>query len=106
MTKELWEDFSNSVSSNLTKHKTPLTTNSKESIETTWHKIQHAITSSATQCIPNKKSRKRSYNHQYTSNSTKLHNSLKKLEHLIKHTKNNNMSLNFENINNQLQLIN
>ena len=89
MTQEFWEDFANSITYQLNTHKTPLNTNTTESIETTWHKIQHSIISSAIKLIPNKISRKRSYNHKYTSKSTLLHTSLKKLGHLIKQVKNN-----------------
>jgi endonuclease/exonuclease/phosphatase family metal-dependent hydrolase len=39
MTQELWEDFANSVTHQINSHKTPLSTDTTESIETTWHKI-------------------------------------------------------------------
>ena len=106
MSSESWTEFSDLLSSNLKIHNTPLNYNTNESIETTWHKIEHSIINTAIHSIPNKKSHKRSYNHQYSPHSTSLHLSLKELGHLIKILKNPNNNLNINQINSRIQNIN
>jgi len=106
MTSDNWTDFSNLLTSNLNSHNTPLTPQCHESIKTTWHKIEHSFIHAAIQVIPNKISRKRSYNHQYTPHSTLTYLSLKKLGHLIKITKTNRLSINIPLINNHIKTIN
>ena len=105
MSPEKWTEFSDLLSHNLNLHNTPLNSNTNESIETTWHKIEHAIINTATHSIPNKITRKRSYNHQYFPRSTLLHLSLKELGHLIKIVKSSD-NLNIELINVKVQIIN
>jgi len=105
MSPEKWTEFSDLLSHNLNLHNTPLNSNTNESIETTWHKIEHAIINTATHSIPNKITRKRSYNHQYSPHSTLLHLSLKELGHLIKIVKSSD-NLNIELINVKVQIIN
>jgi hypothetical protein len=106
MSPEKWTEFSDMLSQKLNSHNTPLDHNTNESIETTWHKIEHSIIYSAIHSIPNKKSRKRSYNHKYSPHSTLLHLSLKELGHLIKIVKNPNNNLNINPINSKIQNIN
>ena len=93
MTKEQWSEFSDLITSNLNSHNTPLTFNSQINIQTTWHKIEHSFIHAAKKLIPSKICHKQSYNHQYTSHSTVLYLSLKKLGHLIKIVKSNKLSL-------------
>ena len=59
----------------------------------------------AIQKIPNKKTRKRSYNHKYTPHCTALHTGLKKLGHLIKLLKSNSISY-LSHINSHILFIN
>ena len=106
MSTDKWTEFSDLLSHNLSLHNTPLNSDTNESIETTWHKIEHSIINTAIHSIPNKKTRKRSYNHQYSSHSTLLYTSLKELEHLIKIVKQTYNNLNTNKINSQIQNIN
>src|SRR6185295_10861778 len=106
MLTDKWTEFSDLLSHNLSLHNTPLNSNTNESIETTWHKIEHSIINTAIHSIPNKKTCKQSYNHQYTSHSTLLYTSLKELGHLIKIVKNTYNNLNTNKINSQIQNIN
>jgi hypothetical protein len=106
MSTEDWESFSDTLSQQLLLHKIPTNSETDESIETTWHKIQSSIIYSATHTIPNKVSRKRSYNHQYSPHSTLLHLSLKKLGHTIKLVKKLTQHSNISNINQNISQIN
>ena len=106
MSTDKWSEFSDLLSHNFSLHNTPLNSNTNESIETTWHKIEHSIINTAIHSIPNKKTCKRSYNHQYTSHSTLLYTSLKELGHLIKIVKNTYNNLNMNMINSRIQIIN
>ncbi|KAF0534298.1 reverse transcriptase [Gigaspora margarita] len=85
-----WSEFSEHCSNLFIQYNIPLSTDTQENINTTWHKIQHCIIQAAIHTIPNKISQKRSYNYKYTSHCTALHTGLKKLSHLIKTIKNNN----------------
>jgi hypothetical protein len=87
MDNALWENFSNQVKSNLNSHNTPLTTDTPESLETTWHKIQTSIINSAIQHIPNKKFSVRNFQHTFSATATHLHISLKKLSSTIRKIK-------------------
>ena len=81
---EQWSEFSELTTRLIRRSNISLTPDGFESIDTSWHKLQHCITHAAIKTIPNKISRKRSYNHQYSSKCTVLHLGLKKLGHLIK----------------------
>jgi len=87
MNKEQWEIFANQVSLNLATNKTPLSTQTTESLETTWHKIQTSIINSATKCIPNKKYTIRNFQHIFSAKATLLHLNLKKLNNIIRKVK-------------------
>jgi hypothetical protein len=106
MSTEDWESFADTLSQQLLLHKIPTNSETDESIETTWHKIQSSIIYSATHTIPNKVSRKHSYNHQYSPHSTLLHLSLKKLGHTIKLVKKLTQHSNISNINQNISQIN
>ena len=100
-----WTEFSDFTTQLFNQHNIPISTDTQQSIDTIWHKIQHCIIQAAIQKIPNKLSLKRSYNHKYTPYCTALHTGLKKLGHIIKIIKNNhNPQLSF--INSQILLIN
>src|SRR6185437_10846570 len=83
------QNFSECITQLFLQHNIPLSVNTHENIDTTWHKIQHSILQAAIQLIPNKISRKRSYNHKYTPHCTAFYTGLKKLGQLIKKIKNN-----------------
>src|SRR6185295_7787168 len=106
MSTEDWESFANTLFQQLFLHKTPINSETDESIETTWHKIQCSIIYSATHTIHNKVSRKRSYNHQYSPHSTLLHLSHKKLGHIIKLVKKLTQHSNTSYINQNISQIN
>jgi len=89
MSTDQWTEFSECITQLFLQHNIPLSVNTHENIDTTWHKIQHSILQAAIQLIPNKISRKRSYNHKYTPHCTALYTGLKKLGQLIKKIKNN-----------------
>ena len=91
-TNDQWTEFAELTSNLVSQHNIPLTTQTQESIDTTWHKLQYCITQAAIQIIPNKITRKRSYNHKYSPQCTALHLGLKKLGHLIKILNNCNKS--------------
>ena len=106
MSTNKWTEFADLLSHNLSLHNTPLNSNTNKSIETTWHKIEHSIINIAIHSISNKKTHKRSFNHQYSSNSTLIYTSLKELGHLIKIVKNTHNNLNTNMINSRIQIIN
>jgi hypothetical protein len=54
MSSEEWTEFSDLLAHNLNLHRTPLNIETNESIDTTWHKIEHAIINAAIHAIPNK----------------------------------------------------
>jgi len=87
MNKEQWETFADQVTHNLNINKTPTSTQTSESLETTWHKIQTSIINAATKCIPNKKSTIRNFQHSFFAKSTLLYQSLKKLNSIIRQVK-------------------
>ena len=103
-----WQEFAELVTLLITQHHIPLTTDTQENLDTTWHKLQHCITQAAIKTIPNKVSRKRSYNHRYSPQCTALHLGLKKLGNLIKSLKNNNNhpNIHLPHINSQIFIIN
>ena len=68
-------------------HSTPLTTDTSESLETTWHKLQLSIINAALQHIPNKKYTVRNFQHTFSSTSTHLHLNLKRLSEIIRKAK-------------------
>ena len=84
-----WSEFSELTTQLIEQCHIPLSVNTSESIDTTWHKLQHCITQAAIKTLPNKLSRKRSYNHRYSPKCTALHLGLKKLGHLIRNINNN-----------------
>src|ERR1041385_8049393 len=106
MSTDKWTEFSDLLSHNLSLHNTPLNSDTDESIETTWHKIEHSIINTAIHSISNKKTCKHSYNHQYSFHFTLLYTSLKELGHLIKIVKQTYNNLNTNKINSQIQNIN
>jgi exonuclease III len=55
MSKEQWENFANSVTSNIQNNNTLIHNNSNESLEKIWHKIQISIQAAASQHIPYRK---------------------------------------------------
>jgi len=87
MNKEQWEIFADQVSLNLTTNKTPLSIQTSESLETTWHKIQTSIINAATKCIPNKKTSIRNFQHSFSAKATLLHLNLKKLNNITRQVK-------------------
>ena len=105
MLSDQWTEFSELITQLFLQHNIPSSTNTHENIDTTWHKIQHSILQAAIQLIPNKISRKRSYNHKYTPHCTALYTGLKKLGHLIKTIKNNS-NLYLPHINSHILSIN
>lgn len=66
MSSDQWIEFSELSDQLFIQYNIPLSTNTQENINKTWQNIQHCITQAATQIIPNKTTRKRSYNHKYT----------------------------------------
>ena len=87
MNNTKWEEFSNQVNSNLQSTSTPSSTDTLESLETTWHKIHTSITTAALQHIPNKKYTVCNFQHIFSSKASHLHSNLKKLSNIIRHTK-------------------
>ena len=88
MSQEKCENFSNCISSNLNKNNTPLSTDTNELLEKTWHKIQISIQSATHQHIPFKKYSSRNLHNIYSSQATQLHLDLKQLGHIICQVKN------------------
>ena len=82
-----WEDFSNQVHNNLLSNSTPLSPDTDESIEATWHKIQTSIIFAALKHIPNKRFTVRNFQHIFSCKASLLHSSLKKLGNIIRHIK-------------------
>jgi len=87
MNQDLWQNFTDQVTSNLQNNNVPSTTNTTESLEATWHKIQTSIISAALQHIPNKKFTVRNFQHIFSSKASKLHSGLKKLGNIIRQVK-------------------
>jgi len=87
MNQDLWQNFADQVTSNLQSQNTPFTTNTTESLEATWHKIQTSIITAALQHIPNKKFTVRNFQHIFSSKASKLHLCLKKLGNIIRQVK-------------------
>jgi hypothetical protein len=87
MNEELWLNYTESISSKLKDNNTPSTTNTLESIECTWNKIQNSIITAALQHIPNKKFTVRNFQHIFSSKASKLHYNLKKLGNIIRQVK-------------------
>src|ERR1051325_11421669 len=87
MNQDLWQNFADQVTSNLQHNNAPLTTNTSESLEASWHKIQTSIITAALQHIPNKKFTVRNFQHIFFSKASKLHHYLKKLGNIIRQTK-------------------
>ena len=88
MNTTLWEEFANQVNTNLHSNRTPSSTDTVESLETTWHKIHNSLITAALKHIPNKKFSVRNFQHTFSSKATHLHSSLKKLGNIIRQTKN------------------
>ena len=105
MSSDQWSEFTELTTRLFTQYKILPSTNIQENINTTWHKIQQCIIQAVMQTIPNKKCKKRSYNHTYTPHCTALHIGLKKLGHLIKIIK-NNTNLYLLHINSNISIIN
>src|ERR1043165_1436504 len=87
MNKEQWEIFANQVSLNLVTNKTSLSTQTTESLKTTWHKLQTSIINSATKCISNKKYTICNFQHIFSAKATLLYLNLKKLNNIIRKIK-------------------
>jgi hypothetical protein len=87
MTKENWEEFTNTVNTNMTKHHIPFTTNTEESLEKTWHKINTCIITAAFKQIPNRKYAVKNLFHTFTPKATLLHKDLKTIGHIIHRVK-------------------
>jgi len=87
MTNELWQNFTDQVSSNLKPNHTSSSTQTTDSLETTWHKIQTSIISAAHVHIPNKKFTVRNFQHIFSSKASQLHSYLKKLGNIIRQIK-------------------
>jgi endonuclease/exonuclease/phosphatase family metal-dependent hydrolase len=84
MNKDLWQLFTDQVTLNLNNNKTPLSTQTSESLETTWHKIQSSIITAAIQHIPNKKFNVRNFQNIFSTKASILHHHLKKLDNIIR----------------------
>src|ERR1043165_1988070 len=87
MNQDLWQNFANQVTSNLQHNNAPLTTNTPESLEASWHKIQTSIITAALQHIPNKKFTVRNFQHVFSSKASNLHLGLKQLGNIIRQIK-------------------
>ena len=87
MTTELWQEFADQTNSNLLTNNTPLLTQTTESLETTWHKIQTSIIQAALVKIPNKKFTTKNFHHAFSSKATELHLDLKTLGGAIRRAK-------------------
>jgi ribonuclease HI/endonuclease/exonuclease/phosphatase family metal-dependent hydrolase len=87
MTTEKWEEFSDKVNGLLNLHKTPISTDTADSLEKTWHQIQTCIIQAAFQIIPNKKFTVRNFHHTFTPKATAIHNDLKIIGNIISKTK-------------------
>ena len=77
MNEELWQLYTDQVSTNLSSNNTPTTVNTTESLEATWHKIQTSVVSAALKHIPNKKVTMHNFQHIYSAKASFLHHSLK-----------------------------
>jgi len=75
------------VSSNLKPNHTSSSTQTTDSLETTWHKIQTSIISAAHVHIPNKKFTVCNFQHIFSSKASQLHSYLKKLGNIIRQIK-------------------
>src|SRR6185437_7393071 len=87
MDKEKWEEFSSQCQNNITYHNTPLHSNSTESLEHTWHKLQSSIITAALKTIPNKKFTVRNFHHTFTPKASELHKDLKTIRNIMQQTK-------------------
>src|SRR5260364_132735 len=87
MNSEQCQNFSDQVTQNLTLNHTPLSMNTTESLETTWHKIQTSIINAALQHIPYKKFKVRNFQYNFSSKATKLHYNFKKFSNIIRQIK-------------------
>src|ERR1043165_6740642 len=87
MTNELWQNFTDQVSLNLKLTHTSLSTQTTESLESTWHKIQTSIISAAHVHILNKKFTVRNFQYIFSSKASQLHSYLKKLKNIIRQIK-------------------
>src|ERR1041384_4838098 len=88
MDTTLWEGFANQVNTNLYSNHTPSSTNTAESLKTTWHKIHNSLITATLKHISNKKFSVHNFQHTFFSKATHLHSSLKKLGNIIRQTKN------------------
>ncbi|RIB27991.1 hypothetical protein C2G38_2159217 [Gigaspora rosea] len=87
MNSKQWQNFSDQVTQNLTLNYTLLSTNTTESLETTWHKIQTSIINAALQHILYKKFKVCNFQHNFSFKATKLYYNLKKLSNIIRQIK-------------------
>src|ERR1043165_4421561 len=87
MNQDLWQNFADQVTSNLQHNNAPLTTNTPESLEASWHKIQSSIITAALQHIPNKKFTVRNFQHVFSAKASNLHLGLKQLGNIIRQVK-------------------
>jgi ribonuclease HI len=87
MNEEQWQLYTDQITTNLRTYNTPLLTNTSESLESTWHKIQTSVITAALKYIPNKKFTVRNFQHIFSVKASKLHHDLKKLGNIIKQVK-------------------
>ena len=108
MTTELWQEFAEQASSNLLTNNTSFSVQTKESLETTWHKIQTSIIQAALSKIPNKKFTTKNFHHTFSFKATELHLDLKLLGEAIKHAKKylNNPSISYPDLSTTIYNIN
>src|ERR1043165_8755027 len=87
MTNELWQNFTDQVSLNLKPTHTSPSTQTTDSLETTWYKIQTSIISATHVYILNKKFTVCNFQHIFSSKASQLHSYLKKLGNIIRQIK-------------------
>src|SRR5260364_170524 len=63
MDTEKWQNFADQIMTNLRQNRAPIETQTTETLENTWHKIQLSITCAAMQWIPNKRTTMRNFYH-------------------------------------------
>ena len=87
MDKEKWEEFLSQYQNNISYHNTSLHSNSTESLECIWHKLQTSIITAALKTIPNKKFTVRNFHHTFTPKASELHKDLKTIGNIMQQTK-------------------
>ena len=87
MSYDMWKEFSSLIQNKILSLNIPLTINTTESLEHTWHKIQTSIITSAFQIIPNKKFTVRNFYYTFSPKATDLHKDPQNLGSIMKQTK-------------------